>query len=404
MPIVIALLLLALIAGAVVVGFHPSLRDRTRHVLAVTGSLASAPPGEAPSIDIACLTLVEFDVDSGSAHRGPDCSDRLLVSPDGRRAAARGTDGLVVIDLPSGARTTLADARGAFPSAWSPGGHWLQWVTCAGASEPCNVVIGAPDGTVRSRLPDPAVGGYNGSFRWSPDDQRFFIREATGMFVGNGDGTHLQRAGFEQEPSAVSPDGNQVAYVAGTNPFPGGGARALDIYVAANDGTGARNLTGFDSESAYGAAWSPDGRTLAVVSSGPRLAGSTATDSAELWIVEITGTRHLVDLQIDPVGAQGRDWASAIKWSPDGSRFALESAPNASTASAKVVIVPIDGSRVVEVPDARQPAWSSDSRSIAVVGGRGDTARIEVMKADGSGQRAVGDAPDGLLTQLLWAR
>ena len=403
-PILIGLLLLALVVGALVGGFRPFAEDLTGRLLAVSGNPVPVAPGEGPMIDVTCLSLDAYDVDRGAAHRLIDCADRLQVSPDGTRAADRGADGVTIIDLRAGNRRMIADTRGAFPSAWSPGGRWLQWVTCTSDAEPCDVVIGAPEGSDRNHLPYPVVGGYNGSFRWSPDDRRFFIREESGMFVGNGDGSQLERAGFDQEVWAWSPDGNQVAYGAGTNPFPGGGARALDLYIADADGTGARNLTAFDSESAYGAAWSPDGRTLAVVSSAPRLAGSSSLGPAQLWVVDLPGSRRRVDLRTDLVDAQGRDWATSIRWSPDGSRFAFESASSASTAPSNVFLVPVNGSGVIVLHDATLPAWSSDGRSIAIVSGAGATARIDVLDANGSDRRAVGKAPNGLLDQLVWAR
>jgi Tol biopolymer transport system component len=403
-PVLIGLLLLGLIAAALIAGLGRGHEDRTHLVIAVTGNPLAGQPAGRPVIDVACLSLDELDINRPISHRALGCSDRLLVSPDGTRTAEAGPDGVVTTDLRTGHRTPIADTSGASPNAWSPGGRWLQWVTCASETEPCKVTVGPPDGASRNDLPNSIVGGYNGSVRWSADDRRLLIRDANGVLVGNGDGSQLVSAEPDQEPWAWSPDGGQLAYGAGTDVFAGGGSRAFDVYVSVSDGTSPRNMTKFDSETALGASWSPDGRTLVAVSSTPRLAGASPADQAELWVVDIGGGPKRVDLAGRLVASPGRDWATAITWSPDGSAFAVEADSGESAGPIDLFVVPADGSGAVVIHDARKPAWSSDGSSLAIVGGSGAASTIDVLRANGSNRRSVGTVPNELLSQLLWAR
>jgi len=402
-PIIVGLLLLAIVASVLIVGSRLRNEDRTHHLVTVSGSPASPQPGGVQAIDTSCLALDELDVDTGRSQRLADCSDGLLVSPNGAHAAEAGPDGLTIVDLRTGRRSLTGDTLGTYPRAWSPGGRWLRWATCATDTKPCDSVIGEPGNGDRQRLPIQIVGGPSASLGWSLDDRRAFIRDGSSVFVGDGDGSNLVPIGTDQGWFALSPDGQRIAYGAGTNPFPGGAARAFDVYVADADGSGGRNVTEFDSESAYGAAWSPNGRTLVVVSSAPRLAGTTSVDPAQLWLVDLAGPKRRVDLPTEILQAPARDWSATIKWSPGGSWFAFESVPIGTAGPIDVVLVPQIGTGVVVVPDARLPAWSGDGGSLAIVGGFA-APRLEVLNADGSGRRVVGTTSKERVSQLVWAR
>ena len=167
---------------------------------------------------------------------------------------------------------------------------------------------------------------------------------------------------------AVSPDGTEVARMTlARTPFRRRGL-GVDIYVSAPDGTGARNVTQFDSETAYGAAWSPGGRTLVVISSAPRLAGSASTQAALSG--SSTGPARPDVVAFRPIlGAQARDWTTGIRWAPDGSWFAFESAPSSAPGPIDVVLVPLPGGSTVVVHLGLPNRMVSDDRFLAVIGG-----------------------------------
>ena len=399
--VVVALLLLALVASALIVGVRPPAPDRSHHLLVVSGDpITLATGGRAP--DSTCLALQELDIDHGSTQRTAQCADHLVVSADGARSAERTPNGVTVTDLGAGSRSILADTSGAYPLAWSPGGRWLAWANCAPGAGLCDGVIGDRDGNSRNRF--PIVSEVSASFGWSSDDSRLVVRDGSRVFVGDGNGSNLQAVGDDHPWIVLSPDGTEIAYAAGTNPFPGGAARAVDIYVSAPDGSGPRNVTQFDSETAYAVAWSPDGRTLVVISSSPRLAGSTSVEPAQVWVVDRAGGKVLVDVPTPILGGQARDWTTGIRWSPGGSWFAFESAPSSTPGPIDIVLVPFPGAGTVVLHDARLPTWSSDSRYLAVIVGTSAGSTIAILNANGSGQHTVAAAPNGLASQLLWAR
>src|SRR5262245_552046 len=123
----VALLAIALVATALLIGTHvdqPPLGGRT---LIFTNG------------DYDCQNAIRFDVDRGASTPIVACVNRLRLAHDGLRAAARGPNGIVIVDLRDGSIAEMASAPGSFstPAAWSPGGNWLHWVSCAGAEGDC---------------------------------------------------------------------------------------------------------------------------------------------------------------------------------------------------------------------------------------------------------------------------
>jgi TolB protein len=82
----------------------------------------------------------------------------------------------------------------------------------------------------------------------------------------------------------------------------------------------------------------------------------------------------------------------AAAWSPDGNRIAI-SALAEGGSSSEIYLLPTDGSSVRrltrnDLPD-RQPAWSPDGRRIAFASARTGLFQIYSMRADGSRQRRL---------------
>ena len=214
---------------------------------------------------------------------------------------------------------------------------------------------------------------------------------------------------------------------------PDGCGEGTDLWLMRQDATGLRRLTRRRIHN-DAPTWSPDGKRLAFVGG--------ATNSSQLWIINVQGG-HLEQL------TRGPALDEQPAWSPDGKRIAFVRALSATTQGIVVLNLETKGQRLVASrPGAyRHPTWSPDGQSLAfsyvrrphggryaifVVGrdgsglrrvshnahddywdpawspsgrtiaftlvyrsGKGYRADLEVMRADGAGQRSVAHAPAG---------
>ena len=423
-------LLIALLGAALLAGGRPDLQAVVPPLLHVTpapvaessgksSAESSAAPTPGPSdgpaarrlilvsgSDATCLMVDALSIADGARSRLIDCADRVVVTPDGARAAIGG-HGVRIIDLRDGSQLGFIDtgADNGVPVAWSPDGRWLQWVGCeADKVRRCKGVIGSPDSAVRNPVPEPADGGYWGDIMWSSDGSRVIVPTGDGSLIGNGDGSGLT-ALPNGAPLAWSADGSQ--YIYGRGEYIAGHTRSVDAWQSAEDGSAARNLTHFAPGGfAHAAAWSPDGRTLAIVR-GIRGEDGTLPGSVQmagdLWLVDPDGSVRKVALPEDLASLESRLGHEMIRWSPDGSRLAIESGVGDAGSSVATYIVPINEAPVVVLRDAARPAWSPDGRSILMIGRTGTAATIDIANADGSDRHAVGDAPTGDSGQVFWA-
>jgi TolB protein len=175
---------------------------------------------------------------------------------------------------------------------------------------------------------------------------------------------------YEVEPD-WSPDGERVAFASRR-----GGD--FDLYVTGADGKGTRQVTDFAGEETH-PSWSPDGTELVFQRGTP----------AHLWIIGADGgtprrVTNSPDAEVDP------------SWSPDGSWIAFQ-LRRPGTPLSEIWLVRPDGSgkhRLTDIERAAQPAWSPDSRRIAVAttAGRGNYD-IYTVDANGKGLRRVTSSP-----------
>ncbi len=292
------------------------------------------------------------------------------------------TDHVYVARLSDGKVTRLGE--GTSP-AWSPDGSRLAY-----AGRFLSVV--RADGTGRRELPGSSRPQVEGPPAWSPDGGRLAYTRIVGdesalTLVVRADGTGARlvaRSGWgtggDRGP-AWSPDGRQLAFAlqgpprtpAPASPPSPSASGDLHIRIASLAAGGA----GTQVADGDGARWSPDGRSLAVVSPG--------------WLEIIVPGHHrrLV---------AGAVWG--IAWSPDGARIAL-TAQLAGSLRTCLYVVGRDGSglrRLTGEVRADSPSWSRTGQiAFATYGG------IDAIGADGRHRETLVHLPGGEAHNLAWS-
>ena len=274
--------------------------------------------GPAWSPDGTQLAFVRQLAEGGPPPAGLDCA----ADP---AACERGTPGpyavVVTSAAPGSERIDFQSASTIYFLDWSPDGTRLSFITDSGL-----FVLEVATGSTQLVLP----GGYDLP-AWAPDGTRLVasrLADAAGsdLYLVLLDGSQPLRLtsdeGSESLP-AWSPDGSRIAF----SFDPDGSARASRIEVMAADGSGRSVLT----EEAYGPAWSPDGTQIAFV----KTFGDPSGGSNEVWVMAADGSgqRKLADDGSRP------------RWSPDGALVFWRGEPIGGTWS-----IHSDGSGLAKLP------------------------------------------------------
>lgn len=211
---------------------------------------------------------------------------------------------------------------------------------------------------------------------WSPDSERIIFNSWEGwenqIFIASADGRHIGpltsfKAGHDYYLS-WSPDGQKIVFS-----LANAEAGDLNIYLMNPDGSNIVQLT--DGDGAREAAWSPDSKQIAYISSIENLSG--------LFVINVDGTNHKL-LTPHP------DFYGSPVWSPNGKQIAF------SCSQRDICVVNADGTNLInlthDVPMDGLPDWSPDGQRIVftrdvpvpVSSGYDFDREIFVMNANGS--------------------
>jgi TolB protein len=136
------------------------------------------------------------------------------------------------------------------------------------------------------------------------------------------------------------------------------GGKQINTWTVRPDGTGAKQITNRPGESRQ-PWWSPDGGTLA-------LSADNGTGAFQIWLSaeDGTGARAIT---------RDGNWQQPF-WSPDGKRIAVSA--RLGGPAFRIVVMNADGSDVREIAqpegaDNVHPAWSPDGHCLVFTSGKG---------------------------------
>lgn len=280
-PFVLPLALTCLLAGACA-GPKPPARQHPSPSLSSPGPqiLLSVLAGSVSLVDpstgrMTTLASNLSDYQAGFASWEPD-----------HRRLAYGDGGIVIVDLATGRRTTVARGPAVSMPSWSPDGAFLAygngvalWLASAEGSN------AAPVRLVATLAPLGMAWGPTGMIALEGlerDCSRSFACTSTDrseIWTVTPDSANLHQVthvGHAASPK-WSPDGSRLLYIERS-----AGTDRGSLWSIGADGSGASRMT--SANDVVAADWSPDGHQLAVVRPG------TSPQTLQLWVGDSNGS------------------------------------------------------------------------------------------------------------------
>ena len=250
-----------------------------------------------------------------------------------------------------------------------------------------------PDGSGLRALTDDQLDELDPA--WSPDGSMLVYTSAPyagsdckacalTLRIAHADGTHStpvtsHGAGIYDNGAAWSPDGTTIAFVRGTSDTPG------RLYTVHPDGSAVTPMS--TTLHASAPSWSPDGATIAFA--------STTGDGVGILAIDVAGGPVRTEVAT-PSGEVTSDLHDPA-WSPDGTAIAF-----AGRHGLYVAPVGKPARRIVTALGAGHPSWSPDGLRLAfdalctnctTAGGRTLDRDIYAVGSDGSSLVQLTDDP-----------
>jgi Tol biopolymer transport system component len=327
-------------------------------------------------------------------------------SPDGQRVAysGRGSSKVDVYHLYVRAVTTdtprqLTTGEGNdIGPVWSPDGTRIAFLRMAGGK--AQYVVVPAEGGLETVVAEPASAGNDAqpqpAVSWTSDGKSLVAvsageKELPALAIVSVDTRKISRLTNPPEGSegdstpVVSPDGNTLAFVRGSN---GEGA---DIFLCDLTGAGLRRLT-FDDRAVRGLSWTPDGQD--VVYSSARVGGW------RLWRLPAYGgsPKEL------PIAGHDAQYPAVA---PAGNRLAYTESPSVSAIWRATLAADEQAreERAIIRSSGREslPAYSPDGRKIANVSDQSGNDEIWISDADGGNRKQVTNLGGPRVNRLRWS-
>jgi eukaryotic-like serine/threonine-protein kinase len=211
-------------------------------------------------------------------------------------------------------------------------------------------------------------GGLESQPALSPDGQNLvYVARASPssgsdiylIRVGGRNPVNLTREGSasDRQP-AFSPDGQSIAF---RSERAGGG-----IFVMGATGESVRRVSDFG----HNPSWSPDGRRIVVSTEGGNNPTGRGTTAA-LWVVEVQNGERKKIYDGDAV---------MPRWSPNGHRIAFWGLPMLDSGQRDILTIPAEGGEAVPVTSDPQldwsPAWAPDGKFLYFASDRGGSMNL----------------------------
>lgn len=314
-------------------------------------------------------------------------------------------NGLVAFESEGDILVANADGSGRGPLVANPGAQWspifsrrgdrIAYWSAPSLGDPGSLFVAEADGSgarLMTGVQTFLVADGLPAVTWSPDDRRLaFSSDAGDLYVVNADGSDLHKVGaptHQRLGPVWSPDGTLIAY---TGQPLGDPYTTTSSWVITPDGSVDREVIpaegGFEIAN-VNPSWSSDGRSLLVHTGGWSEGADTdisiaQRDAADGWahraivggrmsdyhpswsnsgkqfsfirVVEGSNPEKLELMVADADGSRVRSVSpveigfAAQCWSPDD-RFIRVAAPGDTAADRTFLLVPLDGTPVLEIP------------------------------------------------------